>query len=87
MQGIHIRNGMGYDIWKMEPESWHEGGGSSGMESGKGMAGGEHGHIWPQCGEFPTNFWGETMVHCRGLRAPKRRASHESSGAGAMTGG
>ena len=40
MQGIHIRNGMGYDIWKMEAESWHEGGGSSGMESGKGMAGG-----------------------------------------------
>ena len=24
-QGIHTRNGSGYDIWEMEVESWHQG--------------------------------------------------------------
>ena len=58
------------------------GGSSGGPESGKGMAGKEHGKLWPQRGEFPTNVGGETMIRCRGIRAPKRCTRRALRGAG-----
>ena len=40
MQGIHTRNGVGYNVWETEAESRHWGGSSSSLESGEGIAGG-----------------------------------------------
>ena len=47
------------------------GGSSCSLESGKGMAGGEHGQLWPQRGEFTTNVEVGTMVCRGGIRTPQ----------------
>ena len=56
------------------------------MESGKGNVGGEHGHLWPQHGEFLTNVDGKTMVRFSGIISPKQGARCVSPGVGNTSG-
>ena len=41
------------------------------MQNVNGVAGGEHGQLWPYRGKFTTNVGGNTMVRRGGIRAPK----------------
>ena len=61
------------------------GGSKCGLESGKGMAGVEHGQLWIQRGEFPNNLKGEAMIQFWGIRSPKQHARRASHGSGAMS--
>ena len=71
-QCIHIRNGKGTTSCQ-QGRRFGIGGSISGLESGKGMAGGVHGQLWSQRGEFSTNVGVNKMVHCSGICAPKQR--------------